>query len=275
MAEEKEKKDQPSAEDKKVIKENNINLIMAIVLAAIIIGGAIVYASTRGGNLFGLRETDEKLDERVAASIERYIKKQEEEMLEKQKEANKPKKVEGVSADNDAVLGDKDAPVTIVEFSDYECPFCKRHFETVLPKLKEKYIDTGKVKYIFRDMPLPFHDPLATQEAMAAECAKEQGGDQAYYRYHDSLYKNTNSNGNGMPKSDLYKLAKETGLDSAKFKNCLDSEKFADEVKKDAEDGAKYGVEGTPGFFVNGWFIKGAYPYEAFEELIEQELEKK
>ena len=81
------------------------------------------------------------------------------------------------SIDDDPVLGDKNAPVTIVEFSDYECPFCKRHFDQTLPELIKNYIDTGKVKLVYRDFPLSFHDPMATKEAVAANCAREQGGD--------------------------------------------------------------------------------------------------
>ncbi|HHX58545.1 MAG TPA: DsbA family protein [Candidatus Moranbacteria bacterium] len=268
MTEEQEKKEP----EKKMNRDNSINIILAIILAALIIGGSIVYSTSKGGGLFGKAETEEEFDIKVAASIERYIAKQEEEMMKAQEEASKPEKVEGVSADDDAVMGDKNAPVTIIEFSDYECPFCKRSFEQVFPEIKKNYIDTGKARYIFRDMPLSFHDPLATQEAIAAECAKEQGGDEAYYKYHHLIFTNTKSNGNGLQKNDLYRFATEIGLNAGEFKTCLDTERFAEEVKKDMKDGQEYGVQGTPGFFINGWFIKGAYPYETFEEIIEQEL---
>lgn len=103
-----------------------------------------------------------------------------------------------VSLDDDSVLGDSNAPVTIVEFSDYECPFCKRAFEQTYPILKSDYINTGKAKFVFRDLPLPFHDPVATEEAVAANCAKEQGGDKAYFEYHDKIFENTKSNGEGL-----------------------------------------------------------------------------
>ena len=85
--------------------------------------------------------------------------------------------------DDDPILGDKNAPITIIEFSDYECPFCKRHFTDTYPKLIKEYIDTGKAKLVFRDFPLSFHDPMATKEAVAANCAKEQGGDKKYFDY--------------------------------------------------------------------------------------------
>src|SRR3989344_7763193 len=95
------------------------------------------------------------------------------------------------SLDGDPVLGDANAPVTMIEFSDYECPFCKRHFQDTFPQIKSEYIDTGKVKLVFRDLPLSFHDPLATKEAMAANCSREQGGDSTYFKFHDAIFKTT------------------------------------------------------------------------------------
>ncbi len=210
----------------------------------------------------------------IEKGIEDYIQKQQEVAAKAQAEANKPKTVTGDFTDDDAVLGDKNAPVTLIEWSDYECPFCKRHFTQTYPQIKEKYIDTGKVKMIFRDFPLGFHDPLATEQAMAAECAREQGGDNTYFAYHDLIFENTTSNGRGMQKEKLYELAEEVGVNKAKFTECLDSEKFKAEVKKDISDGGKAGVSGTPAFLVNDKFISGAQPFSAFEQAIEAELAK-
>ena len=98
-----------------------------------------------------------------------------------------------VSVDDDPILGDKNAPVTIIEFSDYECPFCKRHFDETLPQLVKEYISTGKVKLVFRDLPLPFHNPMATTEAITANCARAQGDDNTYYKFHDEIFKRTKS----------------------------------------------------------------------------------
>ncbi len=103
-----------------------------------------------------------------------------------------------VSFGDDPVKGDPNAPITIVEFSDYECPFCQRHFKTTYPQLLSEYIDTGKVKLVFRDLPLPFHDPVATQAAVAANCAREQGGDEAYFKYHGEYFSRTQANGDGL-----------------------------------------------------------------------------
>lgn len=104
------------------------------------------------------------------------------------------------SVDGDPILGDKNAQITMIEFSDYECPFCKRHFQQTLPELKKNYFDTGKVKLVFRDfIAIPQHNPTAITEALAAECVKDQGGDTAYYQYHDIVFSKTQSNGVGIP----------------------------------------------------------------------------
>lgn len=189
-----------------------------------------------------------------------------------------------VSVDNDAMLGDKNAPITIIEFSDYECPFCKRHFDQVYPDIKKDYIDTGKVKLVYRDfIAVPSHNPLATSEAMAAECAKEQGGDSAYFKYHDEIFKRTTSNGNGLSVSQLAVIAKDLGLNSTIFGQCFDSNKYKDEVNEDIADASKAGVRGTPSFFVgkssvggviDGTIIVGAQPFSAFKAVIDAELNK-
>jgi protein-disulfide isomerase len=186
-----------------------------------------------------------------------------------------------VSLDDDPMIGDKNAPVTLVEFSDYECPFCKKYFEETYSQIKKDYIDSGKVKLVFRDLPLSFHDPMATTEAIAANCAREQGGDGAYFSFHDEMFKKTTSNGNGLTKDDLYAFASSHGLNSGNFKTCLDTEKFKDEVQKDLSDATSYGANATPTFYVGksstskeieGTAIVGAQPYAAFKALIDQKL---
>jgi protein-disulfide isomerase len=252
------------------MKERKISgLILAILFAAVVVSGSMIYLAIT----IDERNPDD-LQVDIEMGIEAYVKKQQEEAMKAQAEANKPKFVEGDFTDDDPVLGDKNAPITLIEFSDYECPFCKRHFTQTFPQIKEKYIDTGKVKYIFRDYPLPFHDPMATQQAMAAECVREQGGDKSYFAYHDSLFENTTSNGQGMEKSKLYELAEDAGVNKATFTECLDSEKYKDEVAKDIADGQKAGVNGTPAFLVNGQLISGAQSFAAFEQVIEEELKK-
>ena len=169
-----------------------------------------------------------------------------------------------VSADDDAFEGDENAPITLIEFSDYECPFCARFYSQTLNQIRENYIDTGKVKLVYRDFPLSFH-PNAHKAAEAAECAGEQG---KYFEMHDMLFENGVSGG----VSSFKTYANSIGLNQAEFDSCLDNDDMASEVKKDFADGQAAGVTGTPGFFINGKLITGAQPYSVFEAAFEQEL---
>ena len=168
--------------------------------------------------------------------------------------------------DDDAVKGDENAPVTMVEFSDYECPFCGRHFQQTYPQIVKDYVETGKVKLIFRDFPLSFH-PQAQKAAEAAECAGEQG---KYWDMHDKLFKDGVSGG----VISFKQYAKDLGLDTAKFNDCLDSGKMTSEVAKDMQDGQAAGISGTPGFIINGQLVSGAQPFSVFQQIIEAELAK-
>lgn len=183
-----------------------------------------------------------------------------------------------VSVDDGPVLGNKDAKVTLIEFSDYECPFCKRHYDQVYPQLKKDYIDTGKVKLIYRNYPLPFHDPMATYEAIAALCAREQGGDATYFKVHDEMFKLTTSNGSGLSKDKVHQIAQDLGLNADNITACADSNKYKDKIAKDIADGSAAGVSGTPSFFIGnsdssgtiiGQIIVGAQPYTAFQAAID------
>ena len=169
-----------------------------------------------------------------------------------------------VSQDDDAIKGDPNAEVTIVEFSDYECPYCARFYSQTLKQIEETYIDTGKVKFIYRDYPLSGHSQ-AQKAAEAAECAGDQG---MYYEMHDKLFEMGVSGG-----VDSFKqYAVSIGLDATEFNDCLDSGKNYDEVRKDLSDGSAAGVRGTPAFFINGILVSGAQPFSAFQQVIEQEL---
>jgi protein-disulfide isomerase len=169
-----------------------------------------------------------------------------------------------IGIDDDDIEGDDNAEVTIIEFSDYECPFCERFYAQTLPLIRKNYIETGKVNLVFRDFPLSFH-PNAQKAAEAAECAGEQG---KYYEMHDILFEKGVSGGINSFKD----YAEELDLDTDEFNECLDSGEMASEVKKDMEDGANAGVRGTPAFFINGKLISGAQPYTVFEQAIEEAL---
>ncbi|MBU0460332.1 MAG: thioredoxin domain-containing protein [Nanoarchaeota archaeon] len=169
-----------------------------------------------------------------------------------------------VSTDDDAVKGNPDATVTIVEFSEFQCPFCAKFFQETYPLIIKNYVDTGKVNYVFRDFPLDFHQN-AQKAAEAAECAGEQD---KYYEMHDYLFTNQDY----LEVENLKGYAKDLGLDTTEFNDCLDSGEMEDEVKADLAEGKTYGVSGTPAFFINGKMISGAQPYSVFTTEIEAAL---
>lgn len=171
-----------------------------------------------------------------------------------------PPKVQ-VSADDDPSKGGKDAKVTVIEFTDYQCPFCGK----VRPTVKQLVADYGdKVRYVLRDYPLEFH-PSAKKAAEAAQCAGDQG---KYWEYGDILWSNQKS----LDVPDLKRYAGELKLDQKKFDACLDDGKYTAEVDKDQADGSKAGVNGTPTFFINGRVLSGALPLDQFKQIIDAEL---
>ena len=176
------------------------------------------------------------------------------------------------SVDDDAVLGDANAPVTIIEFSDYQCPFCGRHFTQTHPLIKSEYIDTGKVKIVFRDFPLTSIHPQAQGAAEAAECVRKAAGnsDEAYYEYHDLLFENQADLNNANFKS----WAKQLGYN---IDNCLDKGEMRSEVQKDLRDATAAGGQGTPYFVIidkdgKGTPLSGAQPFSAFQQIIDSKL---
>jgi protein-disulfide isomerase len=168
-----------------------------------------------------------------------------------------------VSTDDDPRLGPDNAPVTIVEFSDFQCPYCQRSVP-VLKELRRLYGEN--IRLIYRDYPGPNH-PYASQAAEAAQCAGEQG---KFWEYHDLLFDRQSSE-KGW---DFVALAREAGLQQSAFEICLSSGRFREEITKDLQDGLKLGITSTPTFFVNGRPLVGAQPLAGFQALIDRILEQ-
>ncbi|HLC58076.1 MAG TPA: DsbA family protein [Candidatus Nanoarchaeia archaeon] len=173
-------------------------------------------------------------------------------------------------ADDDPYTGNKDAPLTIIEFSDFQCPFCQRFHDQAYGQIKKEYIDAGKVKFVYRDFPLESIHPYARKAAEAGECADEQG---KFWEYHGKLFENQQV-WSGAGESEFKKYAQDLKLDSEKFNTCLDSGKYANEVSKDLADGARSGVQGTPFFVVGSTPLSGAQPFASFKAAIDFELGK-
>lgn len=171
-------------------------------------------------------------------------------------------------AQDRAYRGAENAPILIVEYSDFQCPFCKRGFDTV-EQVRKEYGD--KVRFMFKSLPLPFH-PMAMPAAKRFEAIALQGADKAY-RFHDLVFSSQDKLG-GEGEKFLDAMAKKAGADLAKMKKDMDSPKVADRIKADQDEAQKFGISGTPGFVVNGVSIRGAYPFETFKEVIEKSLKK-
>ncbi|MEK7514903.1 MAG: DsbA family protein [Patescibacteria group bacterium] len=220
------------ADKRSPLDPNKLILAGAIVFAGVLVAGAVIWTS--------LRQSSDGASRAVAT----------------------------VSVDDDAMLGNKKAPVTIIEFSDYQCPFCRAFWRDTYPRLKKDFIETGKVRLVFRDFPLSSH-PGAVPAAHAAECAEEQG---KYWEMHDVIFAEQDTKGAGtvsFSADDLKRWAGKIGLKQSEFNACLDSGKYNEEIAKDLKDGAASGVSGTPSFFINGNLLVGAQPYEAFKAAIE------
>jgi len=168
------------------------------------------------------------------------------------------------------VLGKKNAKVEIIEYSDFECPFCGRFYSQTLGQIIENYVDTGKAKLAFKHLPLPFH-PNAQKAAEASECAGVVGGDEGFWDMHDAIFDNMASQA-GIEVSNLKDLASKIGLDQGEFDSCLDNGDTADKVKAHLAEAGSVGASGTPTFFINGVKLVGAQPYAAFEAAIEAAL---
>ncbi|MCR4334195.1 MAG: DsbA family protein [Patescibacteria group bacterium] len=231
-------------------KENNlITIPSAILIAGIIIGGAVIY--TKGMPV-------EKIISQSTSAI-------------KSSSIN----IDPVT-ENDHIRGTPDAPIVIVEFSDLECPFCKS-FHLTMQKIMNEYGKSGKVAWVYRHFPLSIH-PKAQKEALASECAYEQGGNEKFWQYVDNIFSITPSN-NQLDPLQLPIIAKNIGLDVEKFNICFNSEKYDEKIQKNYQDGIRVGIgsipeTGTPYSVVidkkgNKVPINGAQPYESVKQLID------
>ncbi len=171
-----------------------------------------------------------------------------------------------VNIDGAHSIGDPNAPVVVVEFTDFQCPYCSRHFQETFPQIKANFVDSGMVRYVFKDFPLTNIHPQATLAAQAARCA---GVQDAYLAMHTLLFDNQQAwSGRSDAGETFVGLAEGAGLDSVAFRTCLESGQFEDAVAADLSEGVSLGVNGTPAFFINGYLISGAQPFSVFEQAI-------
>ena len=236
-------------------QSKQISIPVAIVLAGIIIAGAVIYS---GNNKTAIAPTNQPTQQAAA-------------------QTGNIEKVAPVSA-SDHTRGNPDAPVKIVEYSDTECPFCKRFHDT-MKQVMDEYEKDGKVAWVYRNFPLDQLHSKARNEAVALECAGDQGGNNKFWQYTDRLYEITPYN-NGLDPAELSKIAQYVGLDVKQFNVCLTSGKFNKHVEEDVQNAQSTGGNGTPWSIVVGkngkkYPLNGAQPYASVKALIEQALQEK
>lgn len=187
-----------------------------------------------------------------------------------------PSNAQPATAGDGPVLGKASAPITLIEFTDFQCPFCARHTSQTFDQIKKDYVDTGKVKYVVRHFPLGFH-PNAVKASEAAACADDQG---KFWDMHAALFKNQDT-WSPLPAAAaaaaFKKYAADSGMNTEKFNTCFDSGSKAALIAKDTADGSASGIDGTPGFWILGpndqrQQVKGAFPYATFQTAFDSML---
>ncbi len=174
-------------------------------------------------------------------------------------------------------LGDPNAPVTIVEFADFQCPFCQRYAQNVEPSIVSTYVNSGKARFVWKDYAFLGQESLWAAEA--ARCANDQG---KFWQYHDYLYNHQGQENSGaFSKANLKKFAQTLGLNTSQFNSCVDSDKYAAFIQQETQQSSTYGVSGTPATFINGMLVAdgqgdsvGAAPFSVFKAIIDKELSK-
>lgn len=224
-------------------------------------------------NTLSANDLTEETGKKLLIEIEKLNKS-----LEGLKKPNKKpaQKEVKVTTKGGVTLGKKNAPVTIVEFTDYQCPFCKRFMDSTFLEIKKKYIDTGKVKFVSRNMPLPFHKE-AQSAAEAVMCTGEQSK-KKYWKMRDIVFNNPRA----LSEEDLLNYGAELSLNMAKFSQCIKSKKHLTQINKDMADARSIGITGTPSFIIapsngtelTGELIIGAQGFSAFDTVIKKMLKK-
>lgn len=250
-------------EEKKIVKESKkndeivINLDTFAIPAAIVVAGLII----AGAIFFTNKGKDTSTDTNANPDT-----------------ANQEEFPAATTTIGDSpYLGDiKKAKVALVEYTDFQCPYCARHASDTEPSIIKDYVDTGKIIYVVRSFPLDFHGQIAIDSANAALCVNEIGGDSKFFDYYKLIFEKAST-------AELATIAQGLNINMDKYNTCMTENRYQDQITQDMADGAAAGVQGTPGFVigvldkdgnVEGKLIAGAYPYESFQAIIDEMLDK-
>ena len=217
----------------------------------------------------------ERVDNFFSQNVEGYNDNSYRENYENEKENygenNLEDRIDKTSIDivGEPSMGTDDAKILIVEFSDYECPFCARFFSQTYPLIKSEYVDSGIAKFVYKDFPLSFH-PQGEPAAIAANCIQNELGNEKYFEFHDLIFENQKA----LSRSKYIEWAKNLGADENSYTACLEDPQMRQEVQGDVLEGTSLGVSGTPTLFINGVKIVGAQPFSVIQGIVEEELQK-
>lgn len=243
-------------ENKETIQKNTLAMPIAVVIAGVIIAGAVIYSGGKAPTAGTANQPQQQQVAQQTGDLEQMTP----------------------VTSKDHIRGDINAPVKIVEYSDTECPFCKR-FHTTMKEVIDTYGKDGKVAWVYRHFPLDQLHSKARKEAVALECANEQGGNDKFWSYADRLYEVTPAN-NGLDPAEIPKIAEFVGLDTGKFNTCLASTKYDKHIEDEVQNAQATGGNGTPWSIVvakNGkkYPLSGAQPYASIKQIVEQALQEK
>lgn len=248
---------------------SHAGLIVANLIGSLIITAGLVFIglSVQQMPAASSAVSGDQLAVEINKGIEAYVQAEQQKAIDAQQAANQPQVPTGTVppvTDSDHVRGNRNADIVLIEYSDFQCPYCKK-FHPTAKQIIDNY--GGKVSWVYRHLPLSFHEPDASKKAIASECVAEQGGDDAFWKFTDSMYADQTA--------DITKTAVAAGVNQAKFQACLDSGKYDALIEQQKKDAAALGVNGTPGNIIynvktgESKMLPGAYPFESFKEIID------
>lgn len=256
---------------------DDIGLILAIVFASIVISGSLVFFGMKvtGGTASAIDA--DAITEAVDEGFDRFVTRMEEQQNQQVADADAnaaemAKNVPKVTSD-DHIYGNKNAEISLIEYSDFVCPFCYRFHDTAKQLVDES---DGKINWVYRHYPLPSHDPVATNIAHASECVADIAGNEKFWEFTDEVFERYSTTDRISTDESISALAEELGIDKAKFDSCMDSGKFNDKINQERDDGSDAGVSGTPGNILinnktgNTVAVKGAQPIDKFNDALEE-----
>jgi protein-disulfide isomerase len=258
-------------------RDGDIGLILAIVFASVVVSGSLVFFGMKMTGASASALDSDVISDAVDEGFERFVTRMEEEQNQQLAEldANASELAKNVPkvTNDDHIYGNKNAEISLIEYSDFVCPFCYRFHDTAKQLVDES---GGEINWVYRHYALPSHDPVATNIAHASECIAEIAGNDKFWEFTDEVFARFSTPGRISTDESIDALAEEIGVDKSRFASCMESGKYKDKIIQERDDGSKSGVNGTPGNILinnktgDAVSIKGAQPIDAFKDVLKE-----